>query len=89
MKNNYVSLRLIKKILNINNLEGFNDLRTFGRRIKLKSLLSVGQSIYLQDQLDRIFPQFKIEVRAVLWQNGFQFALDRPGTPVTAIYVRE
>jgi len=85
MEDDIVTLRLIKKILNNKDLKGYNDLRTYGHRIKLKTLLSVNDGMWLQAQLDRIFPHFQIEVRSIVWRKY----LSGRGLTVTAIYVKE
>lgn len=75
--------RDISKILGRPFIDGFNDKRTFGNRIKLRELLSVHQSVILQKKLRHQFPDCRITVYTHMWKSAMCHSV----IPVTAIAI--
>ncbi len=82
--NNMPTIKDIKAALKDPTIEGWNDLRKFGRRIKLTKQISDNQVGYLQRKLSEWFPGFKVSVRIVNWKVcGVRVKR------VTAVYFRD
>ena len=85
MKERIISFNDIKRILGSKCTRGWNDKRSYGRRLKIDHLLADSDARLLQRELTEQFPQFIVTVCTDNWSS----VACNDTFPVTVIHVRD